>query len=228
VSVTETAAPPAHVCSACGSPYEPGQEYCLDCGSRLLPPSPFHGWRLAWEARFGRYPGDWVWPALLALLVAAGAAAAAIVVSDAGSSGTARTIVATTALAPLPPPPVAVTTTPLPPAAPPPRAPRQPTQPTQPTPRSLIDWPGQNGYTIVLVSVPANQAGLKEARSKATAALEAGLPKVGFLKSDGYASLHPGYYVVFSGVYESLDDAQVAVSRLQDRYPNAYAREIAR
>jgi hypothetical protein len=48
------------------------------------------------------------------------------------------------------------------------------------------------------------------------------------LVSDRFASLHPGYYVVFSGVYDSLEEAQTAVGRVVSRFPNAYAREIAR
>ena len=34
-----------------------------------------------------------------------------------------------------------------------------------------------------------------------------GLPQVGVLDSSAYASLHPGYFVVFSGVYGAPDDA---------------------
>ena len=59
-------------------------------------------------------------------------------------------------------------------------------------------------------------------------AARAGLPQVGVLDSARFASLHPGYYVVFAGVYDSLADAQTAATRLSGRYPNAYARQIAR
>jgi hypothetical protein len=47
------------------------------------------------------------------------------------------------------------------------------------------------------------------------------------IDSARYSSLHPGYYVVFSGVYDSLGDAQDAVSEAADAgYENAYARRI--
>ena len=36
------------------------------------------------------------------------------------------------------------------------------------------------------------------------------------------------YYVVFAGVFDSLEEAQTAANRLSGRYPNAYAREITR
>ena len=44
----------------------------------------------------------------------------------------------------------------------------------------------------------------------------------------GFASLHPGYFVVWSGVYDTLEEAQTAATRALARFPNAYAREIAR
>jgi hypothetical protein len=51
---------------------------------------------------------------------------------------------------------------------------------------------------------------------------------VGILVSGKFSSLHPGYFVVFSGVYDTLDDAQTAATRALGRFPNAYAREITR
>ena len=58
-------------CPRCGAPHDPGQEYCLECGYRLLPASGVVG-RLgaAWQRRFGWYPGDWVWRVLLGFVIA--------------------------------------------------------------------------------------------------------------------------------------------------------------
>ena len=39
-----------------------------------------------------------------------------------------------------------------------------------------------------------------------------GLPDVGVLVSSEYSSLHPGYYVVFSGIYATQSEAGAAVS----------------
>ena len=62
---------------------------------------------------------------------------------------------------------------------------------------------------------------------QARRAASQGLRQVGVLDSSRYSSLHPGYYVVFSGVYSSLSQAQAAVSRARAAgYGAAYARQI--
>ncbi len=93
--------------------------------------------------------------------------------------------------------------------------------------RRLIEWPrGRSGWALVLASVPTS-GGRDPAVARARDALEADLPQVGVLDSSRFSSLHPGYYVVFSGVYGSLSEAQDAASRAADAgYGNAYARRI--
>ena len=49
---------------------------------------------------------------------------------------------------------------------------------------------------------------------------------VGVLDSSRYASLHPGYYVVFQGVYENEAEASSALQRARGVFPSAYQREI--
>jgi hypothetical protein len=74
--------------------------------------------------------------------------------------------------------------------------------------------------------VPAT-SGREAALRHARAAIAAGLPRVGVLDSSKFASLRPGYFVVFSGVYETEDGALAAVEAAQSRgYPRAYEREI--
>ncbi|MGH2668714.1 MAG: hypothetical protein ACRDH5_06280, partial [bacterium] len=64
---------------------------------------------------------------------------------------------------------------------------------------------------------------------EAKQAIAAGLDQVGVLESSRYPSLHPGYLVVFSGVYRSLELAQDASARARDRgYADAYAAQVAR
>ena len=70
---------PPEACLTCGTAVEPGQEYCLECGARVVPARRFSAVGRAWERRWGRYPGDWMWAALLLGLVAAGSATAGIV-----------------------------------------------------------------------------------------------------------------------------------------------------
>src|SRR5919197_3053862 len=82
-------------CPRCGTPFRSGQEYCLECALRL----PISGGTVAllgraWRRALPWYPGDWVWPVLLGLVVAALGAAAAIHFSPSESSPHS-TIVAT-------------------------------------------------------------------------------------------------------------------------------------
>jgi hypothetical protein len=218
--------PSAEACASCGAVGEPGQEYCLECGVRLVPPRRLGTLGSAWERRFGRYPGDWLFTSLLLLVVAAGSATAGIVSGrDTTSASGERTLVAISPVvaAPSAPPfaPTTTTTAVTPaPAAPKPKPTRRAAGP--------IAWPSRTGFTIVIASIPARGTGRADAESKAKLALSRGLRKVGVLVSDRFASLHPGYYVVFSGVYDSLEEAQTAVGRVVSRFPNAYAREIAR
>jgi hypothetical protein len=49
------------------------------------------------------------------------------------------------------------------------------------------------------------------------------------LDSSLYASLQPGYYVVFTGIYASKADADAAVATArQAGFGGAYSRQIAR
>ena len=213
---------PRDACPSCGAAAETGQEYCLDCGARLVPLRRFSAVGRAWERRFGRYPGDWVWASALLLLVAAGSATAGIVAAqDTKTTDAAKTIVAISPVVTAPPAaPVTPTTT--------------ATATTTATPKpkraaaAPIEWPARNGFTIVLASIPARGNGRADAEAKAKDALGRGLRNVGILTSGRFASLHPGYFVVFSGIYASLDEAQTAARKVSARYPNAYAREIAR
>lgn len=216
-------------CPRCGTPYEPLQEYCLECGLRL---PAAHGvvavLSSAWRRRLPWYPGDWIWPVLLGLLIAALGATGAILATRNGDDESAsRTQVATgpetlpntgtvpeeppeTDTGELPPPPAETETTPV-----------EPPPPTGP-----VDWPaGQSGWTVVLASLPESSgraAGVRAAQS----ALDAGLPEAGVLNSSEYSSLHPGYWVVFSGIYDSEDEAQAALDTARGSYPQAYARQI--
>jgi cell division septation protein DedD len=214
------------VCPACGTAAEPGQEYCLHCGSRIDPPRHLGGLGEAWERRLGRYPGDWVFASLLLLLVAAGSATAGIVAGrDTETASGARTIVATSPVVTAPPSPPAQTapTTTAPPSTskPRPAASRPKTSPGPPT------WPAKDGFTVVIASIPARGNGLSEANEKANEARTRGL-RAGVLESGKFASLHPGYYVVFAGVYGSLEEAERAARAARSKYPNTYAREVAR
>ncbi|MDQ4030203.1 MAG: hypothetical protein M3168_04095, partial [Actinomycetota bacterium] len=86
---------------------------------------------------------------------------------------------------------------------------------------------GSDGYTVVLASLP-ERSGRPAAIAKAREASDAGLRQVGVLRSSRYGSLHPGYFVVFSGVYDTFGEAEQGVSAARRAgYDAAYARQIA-
>jgi hypothetical protein len=230
---------PQRLCPRCGAPFAEGQEYCLDCGLRLDPGTGvFARWGRAWRERFGWYPGDWIWPVLLGLVVAVIGGTVAVVLADSGSGGNG-TLVAThgqTVRQPVTPPVTATVALPTVPSGTPtttgpPETPTQPPPPssTTPSPGGLTAWPAsQNGYTVVLESVPVS-AGRSLAVDRARAASRAGLPQVGILNSSLYSSLHPGYWVVFSGIYASNGAANSAAGAAQAKgFGSAYSRQITR
>jgi hypothetical protein len=221
-------------CPRCGTPYEPFQEYCLECGLRL----PVAGGIVpvlatAWRRRVPWYPGDWIWPVLGALIVAALAGAIAILVTTDNGSPTKTTAATgppvpggTGTIAPAPPAGTNTSSLPTPtiPATTETTAPEPP--PPPPAQTELIEWPqGQNGWTIVLASIPQS-AGRGGATRVGRDALAAGLTDVGVLDSSEFSSLHPGYFVVFSGIFNSESEARAALDTAKGSYPQAYARQI--
>jgi hypothetical protein len=217
-------ASPAAECPRCGAPYAPRQEYCLECGLRLPTGGAVTTLAAGWRRRLPWYPGDWIWPALLALLVAV--IATGVVVAATWDEGGGETIVATgpastgnvttvETTTPITEP----TTTPATATTPPPPPPR---------PSGPISWPsGKSGFTVVLESLPAT-SGRPAALAKAKAALRAGLKDVGVLDSSRYPSLHAGYYVVFSGIYANEVDATSAASSAKaSGYADAYPVAVA-
>jgi hypothetical protein len=230
--------PPERTCPRCGAPHTPDQEYCLECGLRLGgTPTVVRRLETAWRERFSVYPGDWMWPALLGLVIAVVGATAAILLGASSGSG-GRTLVTptggsvhepttspVTATAELPTVP---SNTPTASTATVPTTPPPATSTTPRPPGGLISWPSRNGFTVVLESIPTS-AGRSFAVARAQAASRSGLPQVGVLNSGGFSSLHPGYYVVFSGVYGSQSQAdQARLTASAKGYPAAYAREIRR
>jgi hypothetical protein len=142
----------------------------------------------------------WAWPAAAAALVAA--AGAAVAVAAGADEPGASTIVALTPL--------------------------RPAIGQQAVGNAKIrSWPGRDGYTVVISAVPVS-AGTNAARARAKAAVAAGLSDVGILSSSRYSSLHPGYWIVFSGVYRRLDDALAALPRAVRHTRTAYAQQITR
>jgi hypothetical protein len=233
-------------CPTCGVAYEPLQEYCLECGTRLPTNRGVVGvLAAAWQRVFPWYPGDWIWPVLFFFVLTVVATAASVAAGSTGDkSGT--TLVATNTPVTVGPgvtePPVSIVTQTgkLPTAPAPtittgtlPKAPGLPSTPVvttpAPNPNALAVWPGgKSGYTNVLESLPL-AAGQANAAARAKAAKRAGLPSVGVLVSTQFSSLHPGYYVVFSGVYATQSEASAALSTAHAKgFPDAYQTRVTR
>jgi hypothetical protein len=233
-------------CPKCGVAYEPLQEYCLECGTRLPTNRGVVGvLASSWQRRFAWYPGDWVWPVLLflaltavatALAVAAGAARRAqtptIVATNTpvtvGPGASVGRVPVTSAPSTLPAAPApTITTGPLPTA--PGTGPTGTVAAPRPNPNALTVWPaGKSGYTDVLESLPV-AAGREAAVARARQAKRKGLANAGVLVSSEYSSLHPGYFVIFSGVYATQADASAALAAAQAKgFPDAYQTRVTR
>jgi len=221
-------------CPRCGTPYDPFQEYCLECGLRL---PATHGvipvLATAWRRRVHWYPGDWIWPVLGALVIAALAGAIAILVTD-KNDGTSTKAAVNETVPTITNPPLTdtetVPTTSVPSTSVPstsvPSAPQPAPPPPPATGGGLTEWPqGQNGWTVVLVSTPQT-AGRPAAVREARRATDAGLTDVGVLDSSDFSSLHSGYWVVFSGVFDSAQEADSGLDTAKGTYPAAYVRQI--
>lgn len=216
-----TAEPPPEVslddqCPRCGERFEPFQEYCLECGARL-PGSYTHGRPVSGSS------SRWLWATVLALLLVALVAGAivAVAATDNGGGGTSgskaaagrrRAALLDTRRVAVPATTGLRTT----------KAAR-----TKGSRAAQVTWPAaKSGYTVVLLSIETS-AGRDGAAKAAKNAITAGLPEVGVLDSSDFSSMRSGYYVVFSGVYDTIQEANSALADARSSgYELAYPREI--
>ena len=212
-------------CPDCGAPVSGGQEYCLECGHRL----PAHPGRAGLRRR-PLAAGSPAWAILTtgAVALIAASAVSAVRLRDDGAT---ETLVAT-----FPQPEVLPTTATQPAGESVPTATLEttpeltaPARTTPPRPsKRLISWPeATDAWTIVLASVPVGPGNRAIALRQAREALDQGLRQVGVFTSSQFSSLHPGYLVVFSGVYSTQSAAEQALSRARAAgYEAGYTREI--
>lgn len=214
-------------CPRCNAVVQPAQEYCLECGGRLghVRPGPVERASAEMAERHS-WAGAWILPALLGLVIAVLGTGAAIAISDNGqepsavstATGGSLTVTDTGSTLTAPEPTTTAATT----TAPPPTT----TAPAPPQNPAAVTWPrDERGWTIVLLSLPQAN-GRSAAAAKATEARSGGLRQVGVLDSSHYASLHPGYYVVFTGIYDTEAEAASSLQRAKAVFPTAYQREI--
>jgi hypothetical protein len=229
-------------CPRCSAPYEPLQEYCLECGQRLVPlPSEGYTRTVVWS----RESPIWLWIALVALLLVALAAGAIVALAATDDDEPAAAASSTAPTIPVGPPTGTITVEP--PTTSIISIPSNTfpttdftttfqatttfqTTTTGPTTTTgtIMSWPsGQDGFTVVLKSTPVGE-GRGPAESAAQQAINRGLPEVGILNSSNYSTLNPGFYVTFTGVYDSQNEAENALPRARSSgFPTAYVREVA-
>ena len=229
-------APEPGLCPNCGAPHDAYQEYCLECGRRL--PGLYMGGRYTEVWR--RDSPVWLWAALAALLLVAlvaGAVVALAATNDDKNSGPATSIpvVSTT---PQTTNTVGVVTQPPTITINPPTTTLSTTTfstttfgtttfGTTTTNTGNTIWPaGKDGFTVILKSVPTSN-GRSQADAAADKARTNGLTQVGVLNSSDYSSLNPGYWVTFSGIYDTSQQAEAALPNARGRgFPLAYTREV--
>ena len=84
------------------------------------------------------------------------------------------------------------------------------------------DWPGgKNGYTVQLQTLPLQGTATSAVQAAKTAATAKGAKDVGALKSEDFASLAAGSYIVYSGVYTKKPEAAKALAGLKKSFPTA-------
>jgi len=244
--------PDPYHCYRCGSPHDPFQEYCLECGARLVPLGGGSVWR---RDSWSRDSPLWFWATLLALLMIAlvtGAIVLAATGDDEGQgagpttgqavlpTSTLQSISIPTDLTTAPPtttiaPTTATGTTPIPTFPSPTTTPTFPTTtsgtttaPTTTGTGTIVGWPAnKDGYTVILKSIPKAR-GRAAAETEARTAIGKGLRQVGVLDSSLYSTLTQGYWVVFSGIHDT--EAQANAGRpaaVAAGYTTAYVQEVA-
>jgi hypothetical protein len=229
--------PEPGLCPRCGAPHDPYQEYCLECGLRLPPPYGMHSGEI-----WSRDSPVWLWAALLALLLVALVAGAivAIAATRGDNQGGPRAVGPVVSTGPsttdtvgiiTQPPTVTInpptttfgSTTTLPTTT----VGSTTTLSTTTTATGNVTWPaGKDGYSIFLKSVPTSE-GRAKADAAAQRARNNGLSQVGVLNSSDFSSLRPGYWVTFTGIYDTQQQANAALPNARARgFPTAYTRPV--
>jgi hypothetical protein len=212
-----TEAPAAEIrCTTCDARLAPDQTYCLECGTPTsIAPSLRRSGRTAWILGVGL------------VLAGLGAGALAYAMSDDNETGTpvgSQTLSDLTTTFPedttsiggfpsesVPDDPTFTTDTSI-----------TETTDTTDTAAFSSDWPsGTTAFTAILSSV----RDLAEAQATAEAVRGTG-ESAGILFSTDHAGLSPGYYVVYSGVFDTRAEAVSQAQKLAGSYPGANARRI--
>jgi hypothetical protein len=204
LSAVETPPPSTPVerrCPRCGARLSAEQEWCVECGFAV-------GTRVA-------APRGWRWPlALVTGLLAL--ALIALILALVELAGPAEHV---TEVAATPTPPASAPT-----ATPPAAAPTPSPSPTPaPATQNLATWPqGRTAWTVIL-----NSSGTRADAERLAGDLAGkGIPGVGVLDSNDFESLGPDSFVIFSGQYQTRQQAADALTTIRDRAGGGSPRRI--
>lgn len=93
----------------------------------------------------------------------------------------------------------------------------------EPEPEPTSDWPvGQTAWTAIVSSVRSS-AEASDTKERVRAAGE----PAGLLFSTDHPELRPGFWVVFSGVFDTRDEAANHAREISGQFPGAYVRRIS-
>jgi SPOR domain len=90
------------------------------------------------------------------------------------------------------------------------------------------DWPaGQEGWTVQLQALPKGSSDAAAVQAAEDDAVAKGAADVGALDSDEFPSLDGGDYIVYSGVFDTRDQARDALADLRESFPDASTIEVS-
>jgi septal ring-binding cell division protein DamX len=200
-TATQTLPAVGNECPNCGAHAEPGQLVCLECGARL--------------ALDYRRPRGWKPAAAVIAVVLLLAGAAFAITLIAVDDDAKDEVAATKAGQAQPAKPAAKEKAPA--KAEKPRA-------TTPVTGGIPGWPThRDGFTVVLLTAGDEASARDFARNARRGDVDAGV-----LHSDDFSSLGRGFWIVFSGVYRTRDQAERATVRLRDRFSGSYPQVVSR
>jgi hypothetical protein len=91
------------------------------------------------------------------------------------------------------------------------------------------DWPAaKSGYTVQLQTLPESGASASAVQAAKAAATAKGAAAVGALRSEEFASLTAGDYVIYSGVDQTRAQAVKALAGLKRKFPAASVIRVSK
>jgi hypothetical protein len=208
---TTTGGQSGQPCAACGTPLAADQRYCLNCGARRGAPRVAYGTYLAnggadpaAAASAARANDFSPLGAVLGVALLGGMLLIGVLLGRSGDESDTA------------PPVVTVTT-------------EAQTTPSQETGTSVVsEWPaGTDGWTVQLATLPKSDTTSTDVEASRAELTGKGALDVSVLDSDVYPSLPPGDYVIYSGVYDSQQQATKAQRQLGSGFSDAQVVEVS-